>query len=295
MRVMLATDGSVGALTATQLVASLTWPSGTEIDVTAVADINALLPMPLMAVPGDTQPLADAVRDVERASATDAAALLERHGLTTTVTMSLGRPADAVLDRATDTQTELIVCGSRGRGSFASLLLGSVSAEITDRTRCPVLVARHPAITRILLAHDGSGPARAAEELLAGCTAFQGIPVVLVSAVPRDGDWGLDPQVMALRDVADGMEASARAARERMAQVQSEAADRLRVDGREVSAVIRDGSPASVILEEAARCGADLITMGTHARRGLDRILLGSVCRKVLLHARASVLVTPGP
>jgi len=295
MRVMLATDGSPGALTATHLVASLTWPSGTEVDVTAVTDTNALLPMPLMAVPGDTQPLADAVRDMERAAATDAAAQLGQHGLSTIVTMAMGRPSDAVLDRATDTQVDLIVCGSRGRGPFASLLLGSVSAEISDRARCPVLVARHARVTRILLAHDGSGPARAAEEFIADCTAFQGIPVVIVSAVPHDGEWGLDPQVMALREIADGMEASGRAARERLAQVQSEAADRLRVDGREVTAVIRDGSPAGVILDEATRCGADLIAMGTHARRGLDRILPGSVCRKVLLHAGASVLVAPGP
>ena len=294
MRVMLATDGSVGAMTATQLVASLTWPSGTEIDVTAVTDMNALLPMPLIAVPGDTQPLADAVREAERLAATEAADLLERHGLMTTVTMSLGRPSDAVVDRATDTQTELIVCGSRGHGPLTSLLLGSVSAEISDRARCPVLVARHPRITRILLAHDGSGPARAAEDLLASCSAFQGIPVEIVSAVPHDRDWGLDPQVMALREVADGVQASGRAARERMAGIQSEAAERLRAAGREVTGVIRDGSPASVILDEASRCGADLIAMGTHARRGLDRILRGSVCRKVMLHSGASVLVAPG-
>lgn len=294
MRVILATDGSPGALTATHLVAGLTWPSGTEIDITAVTDPNALLPMPLMAVPGDTQPLADAVREMERSAATDAAVLLEGHGLSTTVTMSLGRPGDAIVDRATDTQTDLIVCGSRGRGPLTSLLLGSVSAEISDRAPCPVLVARHPRVTRIVLAHDGSAPARAAEELLSGCPAFQGIPIVLVSAVPQDRDWGLDPHVMARREVADGMAAARRSARERMAQVQAEAVERLRADGRQVTAIVQEGPPPGVILEAAARCDADLIAMGTHARRGLDRILLGSVCRKVLLHAAASVLVAPG-
>jgi nucleotide-binding universal stress UspA family protein len=44
-----------------------------------------------------------------------------------------------------------------------------------------------------------------------------------------------------------------------------------------------DGRRASdVILEAAIKWRADLIVMGTHGRRGLDRLLIGSDAERVL-------------
>ncbi len=45
------------------------------------------------------------------------------------------------------------------------------------------------------------------------------------------------------------------------------------------------------IVEEAQRWGADLIVVGTHGRRGLDRLLLGSVAEGVARTAPVSVLL----
>ncbi len=56
-------------------------------------------------------------------------------------------------------------------------------------------------------------------------------------------------------------------------------------------AVLMNPLPHKAILEEAGACGADLIVMGSHGRRGLEGLLLGSETQRVLLGSSAPVLV----
>jgi nucleotide-binding universal stress UspA family protein len=51
-----------------------------------------------------------------------------------------GRPAALLLKEAE--HADMIVVGSRGRGGFASLLLGSVSQQVVHHAPCPVVVVR---------------------------------------------------------------------------------------------------------------------------------------------------------
>ena len=56
------------------------------------------------------------------------------------VTVASGSPARAILDRGKDAR--LIVVGSRGRGGFTGLLLGSVSKTVIEHSTVPVFVVR---------------------------------------------------------------------------------------------------------------------------------------------------------
>lgn len=49
--------------------------------------------------------------------------------------------------------------------------------------------------------------------------------------------------------------------------------------------------PAMAILTAAKECGADLIFMASHGRRGIKSLLMGSETNKVLTHAKIPVLV----
>jgi len=57
------------------------------------------------------------------------------------------------------------------------------------------------------------------------------------------------------------------------------------------SQVLREHGPAQSVVDFAAKGGVDLIVMGSHGRRGLDSLLLGSVAHKVLTLAKVPVLV----
>jgi nucleotide-binding universal stress UspA family protein len=52
----------------------------------------------------------------------------------------LGIPAERLADLADDEGADLIVVGSRGRGSLKAAFLGSVSNSLIGIARCPVLV-----------------------------------------------------------------------------------------------------------------------------------------------------------
>ena len=212
-------------------------------------------------------------------------------GLEASSAVATGRPADVIVRHAAAIGADLIVCGSRGMGSIRSFLLGSVSAEVAQHAPCPVLIARHDRVTRIVLAHDGSESARAVESFLAACPAFHGLPVTITSAVLEAGALGIDPSVMRRPDVSDSYEATGSAARETMVAAQSGAKERLAAAGIPVHTLVKRGWAPKVILDVAAEDGADLIAVGTHARHGLERLLIGSVARNVLLHSPTSVLV----
>jgi nucleotide-binding universal stress UspA family protein len=92
--------------------------------------------------PGFDQETIDAFRESAETVVRDALAeakrlqpALEAEGRTRE-----GQAAEVLLDEARD--AALIVVGNRGRGGFASLLLGSVSQQVVHHAPCPVLVVR---------------------------------------------------------------------------------------------------------------------------------------------------------
>lgn len=61
--------------------------------------------------------------------------------------------------------------------------------------------------------------------------------------------------------------------------------------GFKASSLVKKGDPRTVIVDYAAHWNADAIFVGSHGRRGLDRVLIGSVSEAVLHHAHCSVQI----
>jgi nucleotide-binding universal stress UspA family protein len=214
------------------------------------------------------------------------AAALRRPGLVVDTAVETGRAAAALMARADAEFADLIVVGSRGLGPAASAVFGSVSAELVDHARCPVLVARSPSVNCMLLATDGTASSRSIPSVLAAWRdAFRGMPVEVLSVAPRDGvvtPWASEAEDEPTGELAlhEGIAHSV--------------ADEMIELGWHATAVAKLGEPSRQIIDTGRECGADLIVTGSRGIGTLRRLVGGSVAHDVLLHARSSVLVVRG-
>jgi nucleotide-binding universal stress UspA family protein len=296
MRILLAVDGSVSSDRATDLVSTLALPDDSLIRVIGAErphlDVMSLAwasgADPGVDVEPDDQADSRHMREVvERAERT-----LNQTGLTVEGFLLRGRAASAIVDEAGGMEADLIVLGSRGHGTIATMLLGSTAAEVVDHAPCPVLVARSTSLGPVAFANDGSTSARCAETLLSGWPIFasERVSVVTVAetAVPVAAAFtpGLYDQVL------DSYTRSVDEARESVNQEASTAAARLAIAGLMTDAVVLDGDPAAELVRFATERRTGTIVLGTRGHTGLARLLLGSVARNVLVHAPCSVLIT---
>ena len=67
------------------------------------------------------------------------------------------------------------------------------------------------------------------------------------------------------------------------------AAAQLRAAGFSATSSVRNGDAREVILAGVKEWGADLVVLGSHGRKGIDRLILGSVSDTVARHAACSV------
>jgi len=132
-------DGSSCGRKALRWAAQVARRAGYDLHVLRVWDL-ASAPRPASWAVGFVPPLHEweaAVRDELLADLT--AEELEP-GRSVTCHVAYGAPAPRLI--ASAARADLLVVGSRGRGGFAGLLLGSVSDQCVRHAPCPVTVVR---------------------------------------------------------------------------------------------------------------------------------------------------------
>ena len=60
-----------------------------------------------------------------------------------------------------------------------------------------------------------------------------------------------------------------------------------------IQTYITEGDFAEAILESAIELKVDIIVMGSHSRKWLDKVLMGSVTEKVLAHSKIPLFIVP--
>ena len=200
------------------------------------------------------------------------------------VTVVPGPAAHGMLAAAES--ADLLVVGSRGRGSVRSTVLGSVALHAVTHARCPVVVV-HPRLD------SGSAPPR----VVVGVDGSEGSRQALARAVAEAGR--LDAEVTAIaaytiRSYWSGAYQATVPPVERLREAVRSDAEAMvaEVGGGTTVRVLPVEGPAGDTLVRAAE-GADLLVVGGRGRGAVRGMLLGSVALHCVVYAPCPVMVVP--
>jgi nucleotide-binding universal stress UspA family protein len=285
MKLLLALDGSAASRIALEEIIVRPWPTGAKVEVLHVVE-----PAHLWTSSVTAEELARRSEDL----LTNAVAQLRAGGLDAEGVMLDGDPKRVILDRAAHAAADLVVVGSHGSAA-TRFLLGNVAAAAVRYAPCSVEIVRapvHAGARKILLATDGSAASEAAARSIAARPWAAGTEVRVLSVV----ELVLPPMVALLKppfihsaQVEELRGEAMRRAEDAVASAWGIVAATCTNVSQSIS-VLLEGA-RKVILDEAAEWGADLIVLGSHGHRGVDRFLLGSVSETVAMHAHCSVEV----
>ncbi|MCY4507178.1 MAG: universal stress protein [Acidobacteria bacterium] len=214
-------------------------------------------------------------------------------GVTVETAVKDGDPADCILEEADKDAGTLIAMTTHGRSGVGRWLLGSVTDKIVRGGRHPMLVTRaqeggaHP-VNRVVLSLDGSELSEQAMPHAVEMAKALGVGVTVLRAVslnPYGEAFTEYAPIHASQDVAGEMESEAQDyVAAKIAELQGSGL-------ADVTGNIVTGYPATVILDEVGEAGDKLVTMATHGRAGVARLLLGSVTDRVVRHSAGPVFV----
>ncbi|MBL1084595.1 universal stress protein [Streptomyces actinomycinicus] len=197
------------------------------------------------------------------------------------------------------TGAQLLVLGSRGRGGFASLLLGSNGLTAARDAECPVVVVPPPGREvhgegpvapgpRVVVGLHVDSPDEGALALAFEEAALRRARVQVIAAYPWPVQtWSAPGQPVPPPVDREVVESETRALADGFL-----APHRRRHPGVRAEAEALPGDAAGLLV--AASRDADLVVVGRHRRRLLAPArMMGSVTQAVLLHAASPVAVVP--
>jgi nucleotide-binding universal stress UspA family protein len=217
-------------------------------------------------------------------------------GITAEAVVRAAEPAQAIVDVAAERDADLIVMASHQRHGLDRWVNGSVTEQVLSLSRTPLLVVpAHTSNTkgpvqRILIPLDGTPVGEAPLDFLRERATTRPIDVLLVRIV-SDAPIvvGMAPAFISTPLTPAEMDAEVGEATRDLAGLAESITDD-RVSAR-YQVIVATESVPRVILQAARDAGAELIAVGSHAKSGMSRLVLGSVSEEILERSPIPVLL----
>ncbi len=138
---------------------------------------------------------------------------------------------------------------------------------------------------KILLPTDGSKYSENAEQHALFLAEKSGAEIIALSVIENGFSIGL-PSDDTIYEINQMLKEETKQNLKRVEEIRDEVDSDIKV-----TSLVKEGSPAAVILDVAEDEDVDLIVIGSSGKTGFDRFLMGSVASKVVKSAKCSVLV----
>ena len=203
-----------------------------------------------------------------------------------------GTVHEVIRDYAREHDVDLVVVGTHGRSGVSRLMYGSVTERVVKTVHAPIIVVppgRGLPPRSIVICYDFSGPSKRAAEVAGAIHAIVRGPLHLVHSYLDV--WGEYTDRGAV--VGDAAEKRREALRLGLHDMLMDDAKKLfPADAEDTEVHLVTGDPAEAILAVAEDVGATLVCAGTTGKSGIERLLIGSVARRLLHESRVPVLLT---
>lgn len=141
-RILIATDGSASSAEAVDFGVELAAEHEAKVIFVHVAPALDVIPATGYGMAGAIPRIAHELDAFDRVSLEDAEEIAAREGVEASSKLLVGNAVDEIVAYADSEGADMIVVGSRGHGTFASVLLGSVSRGVLSESKRPVAVIR---------------------------------------------------------------------------------------------------------------------------------------------------------
>ena len=201
---------------------------------------------------------------------------------------------------------ELLVVGRRGLGRFWGRILGSVAAALPAYAHCPTVVVHSPEDVERRAGDDAAipEPARDTRAICVGVDSSAHARAAAITAAEEAKRLGVSLEVVHAQPPFTGTsnvwylqqhEDLEQHTTQNTLEFLGEEIEFLQeqVPGVEIKPTVMRGAPAEAMIECSQR--SQLTVLGTRGRGGFASLLLGSVSRTTLEHARGTVMVVPLP
>jgi nucleotide-binding universal stress UspA family protein len=292
MKLLIAVDNSETSQAVLKEVAARPWPPRSSAEV-----LNVVEPAHMWTVSQTAEQAVGASAELAARAAEELRSPLGGPGLEATGVSLPGDPKRVILDRAQETNADFIFVGSHGVSALTRFLLGTVASAVVRHAPCSVEIVRAQAekprgARKILLATDGSALSERAAQSIAERPWPAGTEVEVLSVVELvlgTTQALLEPPFVDNEQLEMQREQGMKRAQDAVTRAVEILSKSFPKVSESISVLL--GGPKNVIIDEAEKTGADLIVVGSHGHRGIERFLLGSVSEGVAMGAKCSVEV----
>lgn len=141
MKILIPVDGSVGANRAVEhVIASLAWLK--EAPQVCLLNVQWKLASGNVKLFINQDTINDYYREQGMSALTEARAKLDAAGLSYSYHISIGTPAEAIVQYAQEQGVDQIVMSAHGQNTLSGLLLGSVASKVAHLAKIPILLVK---------------------------------------------------------------------------------------------------------------------------------------------------------